>query len=136
VKAKGVRDLGSPNKMNRRKFIKYIAGAGVVAVAGGGAASLLWPKPQPPHVPMIVYCGIDCAANKCGQFGVSCDGCTSTTGRIAAYTQTCQVRQCCIGRGLQNCAYCNDYVGCAKLTSIFNYDPGAKTRLDDIRAHR
>lgn len=126
--------MGSSNKISRRKFI-YLAGAGALAVAGGGAAIMLWPKPKP-HEPMIVYCGIDCAANKCGQFGVSCDGCSSTTGRIASYTQSCQVRQCCIGKGLENCAYCDEYVNCAKLTSIFTYDPGAKTRLDEIRANR
>ena len=127
--------MGSTNKMNRRKFIKYLAGAGVVAAAGGGAAFILT-RPQPAHEPMIVYCGIDCAANKCGQFGVSCDGCSSTTGRIASYTQTCQVRNCCIGKGLENCAYCDEYEDCAKLEPIFTYDSTAKTRLDEIRANR
>ena len=126
--------MNSPNKMSRRKFIKYVAGAGVL-VAAGGTAYMLWPKPRA-HEPMIVYCGIDCAANKCGKFGVSCDGCSSTTGRIASYTQTCQVRKCCIGKGLQNCAYCDEYVDCAKLVTIFNYDPSAKTNLDKIRVNR
>jgi hypothetical protein len=37
-----------------------------------------------------------------------------------------------LGKGLKNCAYCDDYV-CEKLTRFFEMAPEAKTTLAEIK---
>ncbi len=61
-----------------------------------------------------------------------CDGCTSTTGVTFSSCKNCKIRKCAVEKGFANCAYCNDYA-CDDLLSLFKSDPGAKTRLDQIR---
>jgi hypothetical protein len=45
----------------------------------------------------------------------------------------CQIRICAIEKGIENCAYCDDYP-CEALEKLFATDPGARERLDAIRA--
>lgn len=63
---------------------------------------------------------------------VMCDGCTSTSGRLSGYCGQCEVRACAVGRGVVNCAYCDDY-GCAKLEQFWGMAPIARTNLEAIR---
>ena len=62
---------------------------------------------------------------------VNCDGCTSEGERFF-FCQSCEKRNCCMERHLENCAYCPDYP-CKKLNGVFEAVPGAKTTLDEIR---
>jgi len=61
-----------------------------------------------------------------------CDGCKSNSGRLFFSCKDCMIRKCASERGIENCAYCEEYA-CDNLLEIFNTDPGAKTRLDFIR---
>jgi hypothetical protein len=61
-----------------------------------------------------------------------CDGCTSSSQRLSSYCGECQVRACAIGRSVVTCAHCHDY-GCDKITAFFNFAPGAKATLEEIR---
>lgn len=93
--------------------------------------------------PHIAYCGLDCSgcdvyratafdddgmrqayADKVfAQFKleiepstVNCHGCRDERPK-SGYCAMCQVRQCAIDRGLENCATCADY-GCDKLQKV------------------
>jgi len=48
----------------------------------------------------------------------------------------CQVRACGIEKGLENCAYCDDYA-CEKLECLWNMLQlkDSKERLDEIRSN-
>ena len=93
--------------------------------------------------PHIAYCGLDCSgcevyqatkldsddrrkeyADKVfAQFKVTvepatvnCHGCRDERPKTG-YCAMCEVRSCTIERGLENCAYCEDY-GCEKLQKV------------------
>lgn len=59
-----------------------------------------------------------------------CDGCKAGTGRL--FSTGCEVKQCAIGKEIENCAYCSEYA-CDKLEKVFVSDEGARERLDEIR---
>jgi len=61
-----------------------------------------------------------------------CDGCKSDTGRLFFTCSNCKIRNCALGKGIENCAFCEDYA-CNELNELFKTDPGAKSRLDNIR---
>lgn len=60
-----------------------------------------------------------------------CDGCTSN-GKHVAWNSECPIRNCCRAKGLENCAYCDNYF-CDNLKMTFDKSPSAKERLDEIR---
>jgi len=60
-----------------------------------------------------------------------CDGCRAEDVRLFCGGD-CQIRKCAKDKGLENCAYCGEYV-CERLGKFFALDPGAKKRLDEIR---
>ncbi|MBU3951158.1 MAG: DUF3795 domain-containing protein, partial [Proteobacteria bacterium] len=45
---------------------------------------------------------------------INCDGCTSEGGRLLGYCQSCEIRACCRGKALENCAVCDEQP-CEKL---------------------
>lgn len=61
-----------------------------------------------------------------------CDGCRTENGRLFTACRSCAVRKCARQRGLENCAFCSEYV-CDRLEAIFNMDPAARKRLDELR---
>ncbi len=69
---------------------------------------------------------------------VTCDGCLSGE-RHGGYCGACAVRACGVERGMRNCAFCEDYEGCATLGGFFSQFPGgaeqcpSKIRLDGVR---
>ncbi len=63
---------------------------------------------------------------------VNCDGCKGG-GRLIEYCKICEIRNCAIGRGIENCAYCSDYP-CDRLKRWFERNPRAREVLDGIRA--
>jgi hypothetical protein len=61
-----------------------------------------------------------------------CDGCRANLERIFITCRNCQIRKCAQERKLDSCAYCADYA-CEQLLKIFGDDPGAQTRLEELR---
>jgi hypothetical protein len=59
-----------------------------------------------------------------------CDGCKAETGRI--FSTSCEIKICAVQKGIENCAYCDDYP-CERLEKLFTTELGAKKRLDVIR---
>lgn len=108
---------------------------------------------------MIAKCGIDCTqcdayiATKTNdmealqrmadetrkQFNIEftaeqsrCTGCSSDGIKIG-YTSQCAVRLCAIEKGVENCAYCDDF-GCETISGFLANAPKAKEHLEKIRA--
>jgi len=61
-----------------------------------------------------------------------CDGCKTEGGRLFSGCKNCHMRNCARQKGLENCAYCDEYA-CEKIEKFFATDPDARTRLDAIR---
>ncbi len=61
-----------------------------------------------------------------------CNGCRGG-GRLFFGCDGCRSRNCAIARGIDNCAHCKEYV-CSELEAFFVKDPGARARLNEIRA--
>jgi hypothetical protein len=64
---------------------------------------------------------------------IYCDGCMVESSRKCGHCAECDIRACVTGRGIANCAHCNDY-GCETITNLFQMFPLAKQSLDEIRA--
>ena len=63
---------------------------------------------------------------------INCDGCLPQTGRIIHHGTVCEIRKCGQEKGVENCAYCEDYA-CEKLEKFFKVAPMFKATLDEIR---
>jgi hypothetical protein len=61
-----------------------------------------------------------------------CDGCRNNTGRLFSGCLNCEIRKCAGQKSIENCASCSDYA-CERLIKHFSLDPGAQTRLEEIR---
>jgi hypothetical protein len=113
---------------------------------------------------MIAYCGLDCSGcpiylatletdgkkrrelrlsvvRLCrGVYGMDltiedvtdCDGCRQNA-RLFRPCWKCEIRRCAEGRELQSCAFCPDYA-CELLEEHLEMDPGARSRLETLRA--
>lgn len=108
---------------------------------------------------MIAYCGLNCA--ECAVFlatqknddderkqaaekwskkfnwnlmpsDINCEGCKVEEGRIFGFCKKCEVRTCANEKGIDNCAFCDEYA-CKKLQSIISLDSAIKTKLEKIR---
>ena len=67
---------------------------------------------------------------------IDCDGCT-VGGRLHKFCSVCKIRNCGLERGIENCAYCDEYP-CEKLEKLlksFRTVSGeeAKANLEEIR---
>jgi hypothetical protein len=68
-----------------------------------------------------------------------CDGCKTEDGRLFS-NNDCPIRTCAVEKGIESCAYCDDYPPrdavrcCEALEKLFSTDPGARERLDKIRS--
>jgi len=109
---------------------------------------------------MIACCGLDCAGcpayiatrqdDQAGRERVAslwstkefplkpedviCEGCRSTSGRLMSFCRACKTRACCLARGHENCAHCEEYV-CELLERHFSQSQALEMRstLDGIR---
>lgn len=63
---------------------------------------------------------------------VWCDGCISKGDRHCAHWSECEIRICCHGKELANCAECDDYA-CEKLEAFFKFVPDAKKTLEELK---
>ena len=61
-----------------------------------------------------------------------CDGCRANTGRLFSGCLNCEIRKCAREKGYASCAYCSHYA-CEQLVQHFLLDPGARTRLENLR---
>jgi hypothetical protein len=111
---------------------------------------------------LVAACGLDCAAcpsyvatmaddraalaalaEKWGKdFGfpatadnVRCHGCSAKDGVQIGHCSQCAVRLCALGKGHATCADCAEF-GCAVLTGFIKEIPGARERLEALRAAR
>ena len=62
---------------------------------------------------------------------INCDGCLSTGGRLIGYCHTCEVRKCCMEKGLVNCSICKEQP-CDKLTRFHDFSSFAKECYDRL----
>ena len=108
---------------------------------------------------MTAFCGLDCArcegylatqADDDGQraevarewsarYGadikpehINCDGCRSGGREVYYCADVCEIRKCGVGRGVDNCAGCDEYA-CEKLEAFFQAAPEARAALDALR---
>lgn len=63
---------------------------------------------------------------------INCDGCLSSGENRIGYCQTCEVRQCCQERGLENCALC-ERQPCEKLIQFHEFSPDAKKCFEQLK---
>ena len=63
-----------------------------------------------------------------------CDGCRTAGGRLFAGCLDCGIRNCAVGKNIENCAVCSEYP-CGTLEAFFAKDPSARKRLDVLRSH-
>lgn len=63
---------------------------------------------------------------------INCDGCKTESGRLFSHCKVCEIRKCGQEKNIDNCAYCNEYP-CRKLSIVFDANPGAKSKLEEIR---
>lgn len=108
---------------------------------------------------MIAYCGLVCsncptylatqnnddvaraktAALYSEKFGfclkpeeINCDGCKSDGGKLIGYCHSCAIRQCCSGKGLDNCTVCDDQP-CDNLIKFHEFSADAKASFEAIK---
>jgi hypothetical protein len=108
---------------------------------------------------MIAYCGLVCsicptflatkanddvaraktAALYAEKFGldlqtedVNCDGCRTWGGKKIGYCRVCEIRQCCIEKGLEHCVLCQQRP-CEKLIKFHEFSPEAKASFGALK---
>ncbi|MHB8084860.1 MAG: DUF3795 domain-containing protein [Dehalococcoidia bacterium] len=59
---------------------------------------------------------------------INCDGCKAG-GRLFFFCNACAVKKCAIGKGLDTCALCSDYV-CEKLQDLMKLDPNVRKAIE------
>ena len=63
---------------------------------------------------------------------INCDGCKSESGKLIGYCQSCNIRQCCREKNLENCAHCNDQP-CEKLSQFHEFSTDAKASFEALK---
>lgn len=108
---------------------------------------------------MIAYCGLNCS--KCEAYmatqenndqkrdetakkwsklygaeinpsQINCNGCKSESERFF-HCASCDIRQCCLSKGVDNCSVCGEYI-CEKLSNFIKFAPEAGAGLENIRS--
>jgi hypothetical protein len=63
--------------------------------------------------------------------GVVCDGCMAESERRCFHCAECDIRACCVERGLASCGECQEYA-CDKVNGLLEMVPAARQVLDRI----
>ncbi len=108
---------------------------------------------------MIAYCGLDCA--KCPTFlatqkdddaarektvalyaekfgmklqkvDINCEGCLSEGGKHIGYCQVCEIRHCCMNKGLEHCVLCPEQP-CDHLRRFHEFSPEARASFEALK---
>jgi len=64
---------------------------------------------------------------------INCDGCKSEGGTLFKSCAMCEIRQCGMAKGIDNCAHCDEYT-CEKLDQFLQMVPDIKQLLEGIRS--
>jgi len=62
---------------------------------------------------------------------INCDGCLSKGGRLLALCQSCDIRDCCNEKSIDNCAFCEEQP-CEKLKKFHELSSHAKDCFDTL----
>lgn len=62
---------------------------------------------------------------------INCTGCKSE-GKRFFYCRICGIKKCVEEKGLETCAYCDDF-GCEKIEGLMQMDPNVKKSLEEQR---
>ncbi len=62
---------------------------------------------------------------------INCDGCLSNSGRLTGYCKNCEIRKCCVEKGLENCTVCKKQP-CEKLKKLHDFSPEAKICFESL----
>lgn len=67
------------------------------------------------------------------QEDITCYGCKTIDQKKTKFCQICSVRDCCMQKGIANCAHCPDYP-CSKYLNLIEKieSPEAKENLDQL----
>ena len=63
---------------------------------------------------------------------INCDGCKSEGGKLIGYCRSCEIRQCCNAKRLDNCSFCSDQP-CETLVKFHNFSPEAKACFEALK---
>ena len=65
---------------------------------------------------------------------ICCDGCKSNGARFF-HCEMCKIRECCLAKGIENCAACKDYI-CETLAEFIKLAPEAGNTLAQLRTKK
>ena len=63
---------------------------------------------------------------------INCDGCLNVGGRKIGFCHTCEIRQCCLEKGLQHCVICPEQP-CAKIRRFHEFSTEAKASFEALK---
>ncbi|MBD3348425.1 MAG: DUF3795 domain-containing protein [Candidatus Eisenbacteria bacterium] len=66
---------------------------------------------------------------------INCLGCHASDDSVFTHPLRCRIRLCGRERGVESCAYCEEYA-CRKLEEFFEAVPDARATLDAMRDSR